>query len=128
MGLKTQYVRCNQSNVSENKGEGINQHLVKQNSMYERKFIRIGKENTAAVSSEKIYTQFTLDYVPEKMRERVRVTGDCIALRQVSSPEQSPTKTFIAPSYFNTNRPVYGLFYWKIHDHRFTITGTRKHT
>lgn len=79
--------------------------------MHERKFIRKGKENTAAVSLEKKYTQFTLSYVSEKLRERVRVTGECVTLRQVSSPEQSPTKKFIAQSYFNTNRPVCGLFY-----------------
>lgn len=49
--------------------------------MHERKFIRKGKENTAAVSLEKNYTQFTLNYVSEKLRERVRVTGECITLR-----------------------------------------------
>lgn len=78
--------------------------------MHKRKFKRKGKENTAAISSQKIlHIQITLNYVLEKVRGRVRVTGECITLRQVSSPEQFPAKKFIASPYFNTTRPVFGF-------------------
>lgn len=97
--------------------------------MHEKKFKRKGKENTSAVSlGKKLYTQFTLNYDLDKVRETVKATGECMPLRQVSSPEQTLAKKFIAPSYLNTTRPVCGLFYQKIHDHRFTITGIRKNT
>lgn len=84
--------------------------------MHERKFVRKGKANTAAVSLEKkLYTQFTINHVLEKLRERVGVTGKYMTLRQDSSPEQSLAKKFIAPSYFNTNRQ--GVCYFtEIHE------------
>lgn len=79
--------------------------------MHERKSLRKGKENTAAISSQKtLYTQITLNDVLEKVRGRVTVTGECITLRQVSSPEQFLGKKFIASPYFNTSRPVF-VFY-----------------
>lgn len=40
----------------------------------------------------------------------MRVIGECITLRQVSSPEQFLAKKFIASSYFNTARPAFILY------------------
>jgi len=54
--------------------------------------------------------QITLNYVLEKVRGRVRATGECVTLRHVSSPEQFLAKKFTASPYFNTTRPVF-VFY-----------------
>lgn len=74
------------------------------------KFIIKSKENTAAISSQKIlYTQFILNYILENVRGGVRVTGECITLRQVSSPEQFLAKKFRASPYFNATRTVFAF-------------------
>lgn len=64
-----------------------------------------------------LYTQITLNYILEKVKRKVRVTGECIMLRQVSSPEQFLAKKFIESPYFNTTRPVFGFY-----DEKYSIT------
>lgn len=78
--------QCNQ------KGETVNQALVNLNSMHKRKFIRKVKQHCYNFFAKNYYNVRLHHTVLEKVRGRERVTGKRITLRQISSPEQFPTK------------------------------------
>lgn len=96
--------------------------------MHKRKFIRKVKQHCYNFFAKNYYNVRLHRTVLEKVRGRERVTGKRITLRQISSPEQFPTKILWCHHILASPRQCIFFFffkYWKAYD-RFTITGTSK--